>query len=181
MKNGNLYTLLSLLLLTSCSGFKGFDSESAIKISIQEPEQVVTGIENWTGPGDCSSIAYLNKTPAGLLFTIEVTDDSIKTGNLESYMNDGVELYFDFRPARLRDRNIYESGVFQAVILPEPGKKEMAPIEWFPSSYQTGIPGTRAYTELRENGYVVQVTIPYSGLKRNHFWPRQTFLYGCRN
>ncbi|MCF8380368.1 MAG: sulfatase-like hydrolase/transferase [Bacteroidales bacterium] len=175
MKNGYIFIFISLLLLGSCSGFQGFDSESAIKIELKDSIQLVNGLENWSGPDDCSSVAYLNKTPAGLLFTIEVFDDSIKTGNPASYMNDGVELYFDMRPPRLRERNIYQSGVFQAVILPEPGKKQMAPIEWFPSSYQTGIPGTRAYTELREKGYVVQVTIPYTGLKRNHFWPRTTF------
>lgn len=133
------------------------------------------GSEFWTGPEDCSSHAYLNKTPGGLLFTIEVFDDSIKTGETASYMNDGVELYFDMRPPRLRERNIYERGVFQAVILPEPGKKKLAPITWFPSGYETSIPGTIAYTELRDSGYVLQVSIPYSGLRRNHFWPRKNF------
>lgn len=133
------------------------------------------GAEQWEGPEDCSARAYLNKTSSSLLFTIEVFDDSLKSGAPESYMNDGVEVYFDLRPPRLREKNVYQPGVFQAVILPEPGKKQIAPIEWFPKSYETEIPGTRAYTELRDSGYVVQLSIPFSSLKRNHFWPRTEF------
>lgn len=167
--------LIIAIGVSSCSGFSPFDYESSIKIFINEEKQVVMGEENWTGPQDCSSHAYLNRTPASLLFTIEVFDDSIKTGEPQSYMNDGVELYFDFRPPRLRRKNVYEKGVFQAVILPEPGKKQLAPIQWFPGSYENAVPGTRAYTELRDSGYVLQVSIPYSGLKRLHFWPRKKF------
>jgi arylsulfatase A-like enzyme len=167
--------ILILVFLSSCSGFRTFDHKNAIKIQINTAQQVVMGSDSWEGPMDCSSNAYLNKTPGGLLFTIEVFDDSIKTGQPQSYMNDGIELYFDLRPPRLRLKNSYEKGVFQAVILPEPGKKQIAPIEWFPKSYKTSIPGTMAYTELRDSGYVVQVSIPYSGLRRNHFWPRNNF------
>lgn len=176
MKSIKFISVLFILFLASCSGFRPFEDDEAIKIFLENEEQVVMGVENWEGTRDCSSHAYLNKTPSGLLFTIEVYDDSIKTGEAESYMNDGVELYFDFRPPRLRKRNIYEKGVLQAVILPEPGKKQMAPIQWFPETYNTAIPGTRAYTELRDSGYVLQVSIPFSGLKRHHFWPRQTFF-----
>ncbi len=176
MQYKNTIWFIVLAFLSSCSGFRNFDEQSAIKITINSQEQVVMGAEHWEGPLDCSSIAYLNKTPGGLLFTIEVFDDSLKTGQEQSYMNDGIELYFDFRPPRLRLKNSYEKGVFQAVILPEPGKKQIAPIEWFPGSYKTSIPGTMAYTELRDSGYVVQVSIPFSGLRRNHFWPRNNFF-----
>jgi arylsulfatase A-like enzyme len=166
---------LFAIVMAGCTGFRPFNDEEAIKIMINQPDQVVMGTDFWDGPSDCSARAYLNKTNSTLLFTIEVYDDSLRTGAPESYMNDGVELYFDFRPPRLRENNFYQRGVFQAVILPEPGKKQLAPIEWFPKSYDSEIPGTRAYTELRDSGYVVQVSIPYSSLERNHYWPRNSF------
>lgn len=175
MKSYKNYIGIILLLVSGCTGFRPFDDSEAIKIYISKESQVVMGTDSWGGPADCSAEAYLNKTVSGLLFTIEVYDDSIKTGNPESYLNDGVELYFDFRPPRLRENNFYQKGVFQAVILPEPGKKQLAPIEWFPKNYSASIPGTRAYTELRDSGYVVQISIPYNSLSRNHYWPRSRF------
>lgn len=176
MKAKHSFFILGITsLLSSCSGFRTFEAEEAIQVFINDSSQVVMGREAWQGPKDCSTHGYLNLTPAGLLFTIEVYDDSVKTGNPQPYLNDGVELYFDFRPPRLRENNFYQKGVFQAVILPDPGKNQLAPIEWYPKSYDSGIPGTRAYTELRDSGYVVQVSIPYSSLKRNHYWPRTHF------
>ncbi len=164
-----------LIFLSACSGFKPFDQSKSIAFNIDRPDQVAIGGDSWKGPADCSARAYLTKTSSGLLITIEVTDDSIRTGNPEAYMNDGVELYFDLRPPRLRVHNYYEKGVFQAVILPEPGKKQVAPISWYPQIYGTKVRGTSAYTELRDSGYVVQVTIPYSSLGYTHYWPRSTF------
>ena len=175
MKKIKFFLLALLILITSCTGFRPFKNEEAIKIFINDSSQLVMGAENWEGPQDCSAHAYLNKTAAGLLFTIEVYDDSLKTEAGESYLNDGVEVYFDFRPPRLRENNFYQKGVFQAVIMPEPGKKQIAPIEWFPKNYDAKIPGTRSYTELHDSGYVVQLSIPYSSLKRNHYWPRNSF------
>ncbi|MFW5645338.1 MAG: sulfatase-like hydrolase/transferase [Bacteroidota bacterium] len=177
MKTVKIILLIILPWITSCSGFRPFNDEEAVKISIYNPSQVVIGKDSWQGREDCSAHAYLNKTTAGLLFTIEVYDDSIRTGNPASYMNDGIELYMDLRPPRLRENNYYQQGVFQAVILPEPGKKQIAPVEWFPKNYDSSIPGTRAYTELRDSGYVVQVSIPYSSLRRKHYWPRNSFYF----
>jgi arylsulfatase A-like enzyme len=176
MKGIRIHPVLYLFaFLSSCSGFRTFDAEEAIKIFIRDSSQVVLGEENWYGPKDCSTHGYLNRSTGGLLFTIEVYDDSVKTGNAKPFQNDGVELYFDFRPPRLRENNFYQKGVFQAIILPDPGENQIAPIEWYPKSYDSGIPGTLAYTELRDSGYVVQVSIPYSSLKRNHYWPRTHF------
>ncbi|MGC9343365.1 MAG: sugar-binding protein, partial [Bacteroidales bacterium] len=93
---------LITLMLTGCTGFRPFNDEEAIKIMINQEDQVVVGNDLWEGSSDCSAKAYLNKTSSTLLFTIEVFDDSLRTGAAQSYMNDGVELYFDFRPPRLR-------------------------------------------------------------------------------
>jgi hypothetical protein len=134
------------------------------------------GVENWEGPTDCAARAFLNQTSQGMLLTIFVQDDSVKTGAPQAHMNDGVELYFDFRPPRLRRRNFYEAGVVQAIILPEPGKRQVAPITWFPQTYDSEIKSTDAYTELTDSGYLVQVNIPYFGIKRAHYWPRSKFF-----
>ncbi len=175
MKTYKIPWLAVFLLISSCSGFRSFNDEEAIRIFISKPSQVVIGEEAWEGQEDCSAHGYLNKSANGLLFTIEVYDDSVKTGHPQPYMNDGIELYVDLRPPRLRENNFYQEGVFQAVILPDPGKKQIAPIEWYPKNYDSRIPGTIAYTELRDSGYVVQISIPYSGMKRKHYWPRESF------
>ncbi len=175
----NKATLLILVpvILSSCTRFKNFDQEEAVKINLNTQPQVVIGEEFWEGTADCSARAFLNLTSNSLLFTIEVTDDSVKTGAKEAWMNDGVELYFDLRPPRHQIKNRYEKGVFQAVILPDPGKKQVAPIAWYPGYYDTDIPGVRAYTELRENGYVVQISLPFANLSRAHYWPREKFWF----
>ncbi len=167
--------VLVLTFLSSCSGFHSFDESKSIPFVIDKPGQVDAGLDHWTGPADCSARAYLNKTAYGLLITIEVKDDSIRTGNPESYMNDGVELYFDLRPPRLRVHNYYEKGVFQAVILPEPGKKHAAPVTWYPQTYDSEVRWATASTELRDSGYVVQVNLPFSGLSHSQYWPRDKF------
>ena len=59
-------------------------------------------------------------------------------------------------------------------ILPEPGKKQVAPVTWYPKTYDIS-PRNQAYTELRDSGYVVQVSIPYYSLSRTHYWPRSKF------
>jgi arylsulfatase A-like enzyme len=168
-------SLLSLLLATACTTYQEFDKEKAFVFNISDSSQVVIGRQSWKGPEDCSATAYMNKSETGLLLTIQVKDDSVRTGNEFSYMNDGVEIYMDLRPPRLRKINSYEKGVFQAVIIPLPGKKNVAPIEWYPKNYASEVTGASAWTQLFDSGYVVQVFFPYSNLKRNHFWPRTYF------
>jgi len=164
-----------LILANACTTYQDFDKEKAFVFNISDSSQVVIGKENWKGPDDCSAVSYMNRTETGLLLTIRVTDDSVRTGNEFSYMNDGVEIYMDLRPPRLRKVNSYSKGVFQAVIIPLPGKKNVAPIEWYPKNYDSEVTGASAWTQLYDSGYVVQVFFPYSNLKRNHFWPRTKF------
>ena len=165
----------AVILLSSCTYYQDFNKEKALVFEMNDSSQVILGREYWKGPDDCSATAYMNKTKTGLLITIKVKDDSVRTGNEFSYMNDGVEIYMDLRPPRLRKRNSYERGVFQAVIIPLPGKKNVAPIEWYPKNYDSEVTGASAWTKLNDNSYVVQVFFPYSNLKRNHFWPRTNF------
>jgi arylsulfatase A-like enzyme len=165
----------ALILISSCTIYQDFDKEKSFVFNMSDSSQVVIGLENWKGPDDCSATAYMNRTETGLLLTIRVKDDSVRTGNEFSYMNDGVEIYMDLRPPRLRKRNSYEKGVFQAVIIPLPGKKNVAPIEWYPKNYASEVTGASAWTQLFDSSYVVQVFFPYANLKRNHFWPRTYF------
>jgi arylsulfatase A-like enzyme len=155
--------------------YQDFDKEKAFVFEMSDSSQVVIGKDKWSGASDCSATAYMNRTETGLLLTIRVKDDSVRTGNEFSYMNDGVEIYMDLRPPRLRKKNAYEKGVFQAVIIPLPGKKNVAPIEWYPKNYDSEVTGASAWTQLFDSSYVVQVFFPYSNMKRNHFWPRTFF------
>jgi arylsulfatase A-like enzyme len=164
-----------LLLISSCTIYEDFDKDKSFVFELNDSSQVAIGIQNWKGPEDCSATAYMNRTETGLLLTIRVRDDSVRTGNEFSYMNDGVEIYMDLRPPRIRNRNSYEKGVFQAVIIPLPGKKNVAPIEWYPKNYNSEVTGASAWTQLFDSSYIVQVFFPYSSLKRNHFWPRTYF------
>ena len=175
MKIISFLSLPLIFLIGSCTTYQDFDKEKSFVFDINQAEQIALGAENWKGPTDCSATAYMNRTETGLLLTIRVKDDSVRTGNEFSYMNDGVEIYMDLRPPRLNKRNAYEKGVFQAVIIPLPGKKNVAPIEWFPKNYSSEVNGARAWTQLFDSSYVVQVLFPYSSLKRNHFWPRSSF------
>jgi arylsulfatase A-like enzyme len=175
MKLFTFIALSGLIFLSSCTTYQEFDKEKAFVFEINDTSQVVIGRENWKGPDDCSATAYMSRTETGLLLTIRVKDDSVRTGNEFSYMNDGVEIYMDLRPPRLRKKNLYEKGVFQAVIIPLPGKKNVAPIEWYPKYYDSEVTGSSAWTQLFDSSYVVQVFFPYANLKRNHFWPRTYF------
>jgi len=175
MKTLSILALFFLILSASCTTYREFDKEESFVFDINDSSQIVIGTENWKGREDCSATAYMNRTETGLLLTIRVKDDSVRTGNEFSYMNDGVEIYMDLRPPRLRNRNAYEKGVFQAVIIPLPGKKNVAPIEWYPKNYTSDVTGASAWTQLFDSSYVVQVYFPYSSLKRNHYWPRSYF------
>jgi arylsulfatase A-like enzyme len=175
MKSSHFLILPLLLFITSCTTYQEFDKDKSYVFELNDSSRIAIGPESWKGPDDCSATAYMNRTETGLLLTIRVKDDSVRTGNEFSYMNDGVEIYMDFRPPRLNKRNAYEKGVFQAVIIPLPGKKNVAPIEWYPKNYSSAVNGAKAWTRLFDSSYVVQVLFPYSSLKRNHFWPRSRF------
>jgi arylsulfatase A-like enzyme len=175
MKFLSIWILPVLIILTACTTYQEFDQKKSFVFELNDTSQIVIGKENWKGTDDCSATAYMNRTETGLLLTIKVKDDSVRTGNEFSYMNDGVEIYMDLRPPRFRNRNAYEKGVFQAVIIPLPGEKNVAPIEWYPKNYNSIVTGASAWTELFDSSYVVQVYFPYSSLKRNHFWPRTYF------
>ena len=171
----NTAILLVIFLISSCTTYQNYDEGKSFVFEINDSSQIAIGSESWTGTDDCSAMAYMNRTETGLLLTIRVQDDSVRTGNEFSYMNDGVEIYMDLRPPRLRKKNTYETGVFQAVVIPLPGKKNVAPIEWYPKNYKSDVTGATAWTQLFDSSYVVQLYLPYSSLKRNHFWPRTYF------
>lgn len=171
------YFTALILVAGSCTTYQTFDRDKSIILKINDSSQVVMGSEKWENQDDCSALVYINTLTNGFLITVEVTDDSVRTGNEASYQNDGLELYFDLRPIRLRKRNIYEKGVFQAVIIPQPGKRNVAPISWYPTHYKSEVTGATAFTQLFSKGYIVQVFLPFSSLRLNHFWPRQNFSF----
>lgn len=170
-----LSLLFMLFYLSSCTTYQDFNREQAYVFNLNDSSQIAIGPEFWKGTEDCSAEAFMNRTETGLLLTIFVKDDSVRTGNEFSYMNDGVEIYLDLRPPRLRKKNIYEKGVFQAVVIPLPGKKNSAPISWYPVHYPSEVTGARASTKLSDSSYTVQILFPYSSLRRNHYWPRTNF------
>lgn len=173
----NILIFLFVFLAASCTSYQAYNKEEALQLELKDSSQVVIGQDKWTDTSDCSGKVYINNPGNGLLITVEVTDDSVRTGNEASYQNDGIELYFDLRPERLRNRNLYEKGVFQAVIIPQPGEKNKAPISWYPEFYNSEVTGATAFTQLLPTGYIIQVFLPFSSLKMNHYWPRENFSF----
>ena len=173
----NVLIIFIVFLTCACTNYQSFKKEDAFEFNLIDSSQVVIGLDKWTGPSDCSGKVYMNKLENGLLITVEVMDDSVRTGNEASYQNDGIEIYFDLRPQRLRNRNLYEKGVFQAVIIPQPGKKNVAPISWYPLYYNSIVTGATAYTQLFPKSYMIQVFLPFSSLKMSHYWPRENFSF----
>jgi len=177
MINRAVFLLLTVLIFSDCTGYRTYNKDEALKLVLNDSAQLVIGLDKWNGSEDCSGMVYMNNTGDGILITVEVKDDSVRTGNEISYQNDGIELYFDLRPRRLRNRNLYEKGVFQTVIIPLPGKKNSAPLSWYPLYYNSAVTGARAFTQVYKRGYMVQVYLPFTGLRVSHYWPRENFSF----
>ena len=92
-------------------------SAETVAVAVQDPDRVLMGVTNWTGAGDCSAVCHLTREGEGLRIAVDVKDDHLITGpELSSPERDGVELFFDLRPHRLRWKRLYEPGVFQVTI-----------------------------------------------------------------
>ena len=61
------------------------------------------GAANWKGEKDCSALIYLGHDNQRLYVCMDVTDDQIAIDDKYCFANDGVEFYWDGRPADKRD------------------------------------------------------------------------------
>lgn len=129
--------------------------------NLQREKQIVAGKKYWTNTNDCSANTHLKITDSGIKISISVIDDDIVSGKNNS---DKIELYFDLRPLRLKKRNFYEPGVFQ-LIINHNGEK----IQYAPATYTSPLKNAEIDTQITEDGYIIKVFLPWTGLKENHY------------
>ncbi len=118
---------------------------------------------------DSSANIAIEKMEDGILFKIDVKDDVIIGSNSNIYKNDMVELYFDLRPIRKRGINKYKKGVFKLDISPCFFANNANSLSYYPKTYQTKIPGIELKSNLTETGYYIELFMPNSGIKENHY------------
>ncbi len=173
-----VFIVLMLFILVSCSSRYATEGLDHIKISLTSNENVINGSENWQGPEDCSAQTSLYRHPEGLLIHVNVVDDQVSTHIDETiYQNDGIELYFDLRPYRLNTKKKYTPGVFQLTIVPGIGQADTDRINFYPAYYHAEVPGTEVISELTNEGYFIEVFLPYQGLSENHYLPGNQFKF----
>ncbi len=162
--------LLIITFLVSCN-----KPQRITEITLVDESSIKSGRQFWNGAADCSARVVLYKGDKGITVEVNVKDDilSEQPGKWES---DAVELFFDFRPLRLKKTNIYQKGVFQLLI--EPGLiTHKDRVTYFPSSFPTEVPGTNIQTKRKKNGYNIIVFMPYQGLQEVHYLPRSAFYF----
>ena len=130
----------------------------------------------WKGPSDCSGRAWLCRSPddSAFLLSVDVTDDVLRTDQELAFKNDSVEVYFDLRPAEDRGKAEYAKGVFQMIVVPN-AKGGAATIS-FPDK-AAAVPGVKAHTTVKKNGYRLAILIPFDGLKKAHRLPGRRFNF----
>ncbi|HCE46094.1 MAG TPA: hypothetical protein DET40_21325 [Lentisphaeria bacterium] len=146
----------------------------------QEPgKQVVLGRKKWTGPKDCSAEGIIGMDDNGITVTVDVRDDSLVACYDTLYDDDGLDLYFDFRPEDKRN-DTYEKGVFQITAVPFFYDAAPNSFKFFKGGkdYDSSVKGvTIKSAPLGDKGYRMQVFIPFEGLAVAHFLPKDSFKF----
>jgi len=153
---------------------RGVNQPDAPGIAIANAWQVTTGADKWKGRGDCSAVAWVNRSADGLTVTVNVTDQAFRAASETFYENDSVEIYLDTRPDASRGNAEYARGVFQATFVPGLGVK--------PERFTFGrkdrvVPGTKVTSVATALGYRMTIFLPFEGLKVNHFVPGEKFNF----
>ncbi len=179
MNRLSAWLFLTVLLFAAGCATLPEDSGPQVAVAIHQSSQLTSGNQKWNGPGDASLRGHLYRTAEGLHFTARVVDDVFWADSETSWENDGVEVYFDFRPLRHRVyRDVYERGVMQLVIIP--GFSSTLPNHVFHNrgSGKTSLPGLKVSTRiLSGNEYEVNLFLPYDSLAQQEFLPRRTFRF----
>ncbi len=153
-----------LFLGLSLSGYAGEKN-----VVLNSTEQVVDGVEQWSGPADGSATAILTWEDGGdVRIEVAVTDDVLSSDGAEIYSKDSVEIYMDVRPGKKRGKNWYDRGVFQLAVAAVSGD-----VSWNqgPASMPelAMVHGAVIHSTKTETGYTVSILLPANGWLENHF------------
>jgi lysophospholipase L1-like esterase len=159
-------------------GTPGRPLPASAKLAVRTRWQVDPVVKAWSGPGDCSAMAWMSKDQAGIRVRVEVTDDVLQGSNVQPWDNDAVELHFDFRPLARRGTSVLEPGWFQLIALPAIGKT-LANQAFIYALGKPGpaIPGLDVTSGLCAGGYWVEVFLPTTGLSATYGTPGEDFLF----
>jgi hypothetical protein len=157
-------------------GDKVKDNSGAMAVNTRE--RVVYKPENWSGPDDCSAMAWLDKSDKGITVFVEVTDDKLVADSKQPWENDAVELYFDLRPKNSRGEDKYDKGVFQLIAVPCFSKTMANRANFYGGgSAPLPVPGVKVQSKVIPKGYIMQIFLPYEGLKSVHYAPGDEFNF----
>ncbi len=155
-------------------------SHAGPALAVAEPNQVVSGREEWHGPHDCAARAWLLRTPDALDILVEVADDILNTRATEILACDGVELYFDTRSRSERGGRRPRGGVLELVVVPGFGKAA-ARLATYPP-HPAVADSVQVASEMTPMGYRVSVVVPLSALVTgNAPGPRFNFDLGVND
>jgi|TARA_B100001971_G_scaffold212606_1_gene243262 hypothetical protein len=125
----------------------------------------------WSGPDDCSALAWLVREENGITLRANVRDDKFMTTDTEDlWLNDSLEVFFDVRHND-QGKGAYERGVFQMLLSP---KKDGTVAVWFKGIEVTGV---AAKCWFVKGGWRVQAFIPLKDLETNHFFPVNAYNF----
>jgi len=139
------------------------------KAAFQFSDPTVTSMESDEVKGEISL------DESGLFVRLEITDEDLYSDTSGKYTSDMIELYLDLRPYRLRKTNFYQEGVMQLLLKPFFHASEPNTISFFPTTYDTEIPGTELSSKRTGNGYAVELFMPAEGLKEKAYFPYNGF------
>jgi predicted phosphodiesterase len=124
-------------------------------LAIDRADQVATGAENWTGPGDASYKLRAAHDGKSLLLGVEVADDQIVTVPGASWNADGLQVHW----AIDADEAKADKGVEGAVLVNVPDAGAPAGASWYVSGRP--VPTARQVAVRRtDSGYVCELAIP---------------------
>ena len=177
-------TLLSIafVALQGCSHSLEPTANTAIRLFVNNPDQLTVGSDHWDGTDDSSGVAKITMTPQLLIIDVTVKDDDIRIGNPQAYNNDSIELYFDIREKGERgSAQIGTTGVFQMVIVPAV-KGERTHIAWYQNKgtlqKEPLIKQVETISKvLRGKWYQIKIIIPLDSLEEYHRKPNPIFNF----
>lgn len=130
--------------------------------TLADKSLVYAGAANWTGPADHAVRLLAGHDGQRLYVAADVSDDQIRTDGTAPWQNDGMELFWDARPAAQRDgKHALGSG---QLILPLVGAGDSVKPNWYVD--KRPIPeGLVTAAKPRPGGYVIEMSIPLASLR----------------
>lgn len=119
----------------------------------------------WTGPDDCSGLAWIVRDERDLIITVDVRDDMFNALPAESafLVSDAVELFLDIRRGD-RGKAAFEKGVVHMLLVPQRSGRVYVRF----GAVEQKIAGVFAHAGMLRDGYRIFIRIPLQELSWKH-------------